>query len=157
MKDFRNTRDSYKIYKESSNKPVLLSEYLQIVNSFFKFLVLRLIDTGFIILPERLGTLQIIAKKPKISFEENKIKGLSVDWKETKKLWEISPEDKLNKKLIYYFNEETEGYRYRYFWSKKNVLASNKTYYDLVMTRSNKRLLAKVIKSGNHIEYLIKN
>ena len=155
MKKFYNTRDSYVVYKNMSDNPINISEYVQIINQFMKFLILKLLSTGEIILPERLGRLSIFGKKVNVRIEDGEIKGLAPDWVKTKQLWDSDEEAKNNKQLVYHFNEETNGIRYKFFWSKNRVLVSNKTLYNLRMTRSNKRELSKLVREGK--EYLIKN
>lgn len=153
MKNFYNTRDSYVVYKNMSDNPINISEYVQIINQFMKFLILKLLSTGEIILPERLGRLSIFGKKVNVRIEDGEIKGLAPDWVKTKQLWDSDEEAKNNKQLVYHFNEETNGIRYKFSWSKNRVLVSNKTLYNLRMTRSNKRELSKLVREGK--EYLI--
>lgn len=155
MKNFYNTRDSYVVYKNMSDNPINISEYVQIINQFMKFLILKLLSTGEIILPERLGRLSIFGKKVNVRIEDGEIKGLAPDWVKTKQLWDSDEEAKNNKQLVYHFNEETNGIRYKFSWSKNRVLVSNKTLYNLRMTRSNKRELSRLVK--NNKEYLIKD
>ena len=155
MKKFYNTRDSYVVYKNMSDNPINISEYVQIINQFMKFLILKLLSTGEIILPERLGRLSIFGKKVNVRIEDGEIKGLAPDWVKTKQLWDSDEEAKKNKQLVYHFNEETNGIRYKFAWSKNRVLVSNKTLYNLRMTRSNKRELSKLVRGGK--EYLIKD
>ena len=150
-----NTRDSYIVYKNMSNNPVNITQYVQINNQFMKFLMSKLFDTGEINIPERLGKLSITGKKVKIRIENGEIKGLAPDWVKTKELWEIDFKAKEDKKLVYHFNEDTNGIRYKFSWSKNRVLISNKTLYSLRMTRTNKRELSRLVK--NNKEYLIKN
>ena len=154
-KNHYNINDSYVVYKNISANPINISEYVQIINQFMKFLILKLLSTGEIILPERLGRLSIYGKKVKVKVEDGQIKGLAPDWVKTKELWESDKEAKNKKQLVYHFNEETNGIRYKYVWSKNRVLVSNKTLYNLRMTRTNKRELSKLVKEGK--EYLIKN
>ena len=155
MKKFYNTRDSYVVYKNMSVNPINISQYVQIINHFMKFLSSKLLSTGEIIIPERLGKLSIFGKKVKIRIEDGEIKGLAPDWVKTKELWDSDSIAKQNKQLVYHFNEETNGIRYKFAWSKNRVLVSNKTLYNLRMTRSNKRELSKLVREGR--EYLIKN
>lgn len=155
MKKFYNTRDSYVVYKNMSVNPINISQYVQIINHFMKFLSSKLLSTGEIIIPERLGKLSIFGKKVNIRIENGEIKGLAPDWVKTKELWDSDPIAKQNKQLVYHFNEETNGIRYKFAWSKNRVLVSNKTLYNLRMTRSNKRELSKLVREGR--EYLIKN
>ena len=154
-KNHYNINDSYVVYKNISNDPVDKSIYLQITNQFMKFLSSKLLSQGEINIPERLGKLSIYGKKVKVKVEDGQIKGLAPDWVKTKELWESDKEAKENKQLVYHFNEETNGIRYKYVWSKNRVLVSNKTLYNLRMTRSNKRELSKLVREGK--EYLIKN
>lgn len=153
MKGFYNSRDSYVVYKSMSDNPINISQYVQIINQFMKFIINRLFDKGQILLPEKLGTLQVIGKKVKVKIEDGQIKGLAPDWVKTKELWETDEESRNNKQLVYHFNEQTNGVRYRFFWSKNRVLVSNKTLYNIKMTRTNKRTLSQLIKNGK--EYLI--
>ena len=155
MKKFYNTRDSYIVYKNMSVNPINISQYVQIINHFMKFLSSKLLSTGEIILPDRLGRLSIFGKKVNVRIEDGEIKGLAPDWVKTKQLWDSDEEAKNNKQLVYHFNEETNGIRYKFAWSKNRVLVSNKTLYNLRMTRSNKRELSKLVREGK--EYLIKD
>ena len=154
-KNHYNINDSYVVYKNISNDPVDKSIYLQITNQFMKFLSSKLLSQGEINIPERLGKLSIYGKKVKVKVEDGQIKGLAPDWVKTKELWESDKEARNKKQLVYHFNEETNGIRYKYVWSKNRVLVSNKTLYNLRMTRTNKRELSKLVKEGK--EYLIKN
>ena len=154
-KNHYNINDSYVVYKNISNDPVDKSIYLQITNQFMKFLSSKLLSQGEINIPERLGKLSIYGKKVKVKVEDGQIKGLAPDWVKTKELWESDKEAKNKKQLVYHFNEETNGIRYKYVWSKNRVLVSNKTLYNLRMTRSNKRELSRLVREGK--EYLIKD
>lgn len=155
MKKFYNTRDSYVVYKNMSVNPINISQYVQIINHFMKFLSSKLLSTGEINIPERLGKLSIFGKKVNVRIEDGEIKGLAPDWVKTKQLWESDEEAKNNKQLVYHFNEETNGIRYKFSWSKNRVLVSNKTLYNLRMTRSNKRELSRLVREEK--EYLIKD
>ena len=155
MKKFYNTRDSYVVYKNMSVNPINISQYVQIINHFMKFLSSKLLSTGEINIPERLGKLSIFGKKVNVRIEDGEIKGLAPDWVKTKQLWDSDEVAKNNKQLVYHFNEETNGIRYKFAWSKNRVLVSNKTLYNLRMTRSNKRELSKLVREGK--EYLVKN
>lgn len=154
-RNFYNIRDSYVVYENMSDRPISINQYIEICKRFMKFLFSELLDKGEITIPERLGKLLIFGKKIKVVIEDNQIKGLAPDWAETKKLWEKDLEARQNKQLVYHFNEDTNGVRYKIFWSKNRVLVSNKTLYNLRMTRTNKRTLASLVKEGK--EYLIKD
>ena len=153
-KNFYNTRDSYKMYSKEVETPVEIKDYVAIANGFMKFLMRKAFDKGSVVIPERLGILEIFGKKVEVSYEDGEIKGLAPDWKSTKELWKDNPEALKNRTLVYHFNEETDGVRYKFFWSKARVLVANKTLYTLRLTRTNKRILATLVKQGK--EYLIK-
>lgn len=149
-----NIRSSYSIYSSLSNNPEDVNTFMEVVKGYMKFLSSKLHEVGEISIPEKLGTVQIVGKKAKVTIENGEIKGLAPDWASTKALWDSDEEAKNNKQLVYHFNEETNGVRYRFFWSKSRVLVANKTLYNLRMTRTNKRTLSSNIKAGK--EYLIK-
>ena len=146
-------REAYKLYERSTTKPIELKLFLNITKEFNKELIKEVQQKGEISVPERLGTLSIVGTKTKMIIEEGKIKGLAPDWKSTKELWNEDPKAKEEKQLVYHFNEETNGVRYRYLWSTKNTALINRSLYKLIMTKDNKRNLAKLIKNGK--EYLI--
>jgi len=151
-----NSRASYKLYKEKSKDPLDIKEYLDIVHGLNKFIIKKVLEGHTVKLPEGLGELSIIGKevKPKIDKDGN-ITGLAPDWKETIKLWNENPEAKELKTKVYHFNEHSNNIRYKYIWSKKRVLISNKTVYSLRLTRENKRMLSSLVKEGK--EYFIKD
>ncbi len=153
-KQHYNLRDSYIDYLETTDNPVDIDTYLDINLRFMKYLSDSLVENGEIKLPGRLGTVYIKGTFCKPRFEDGKIKGLSPDWAETNKLWEEDEEAKKNKQLVFHLNEETNGVRYKYSWLKGRVLVSNKTLYDLTMTRANKKKLVNSIREGK--EYIIK-
>lgn len=154
-KKYYSIRDSYKIYKKLSKSPVGISLFLSICNSYMKFLAGKLLSSGEVPVPERLGKLSILGRKIKVRVENGEIKGLAPDWVNTKKLWEQDEEAKAKKQLVFHFNEETNGVRYKFLWGKSRVLVANKTLYNFRLTRHNKRTLSKMVQEGK--EYLIKN
>lgn len=149
-----NSRSSYSLYKSKSKNPIDIKIYLKIVNEFMIFISKKLINNGELILPERMGILQIRGRKQKPKVVDGKIKNIGVNWIETKELWEKDENAKKNKQLIYYFNENSNGILYRTNWYRRRVLAANKSIYDFTLTRTNKRAIAKKIKEDS-IEYLI--
>ena len=132
-----NFNDSYLEYVEDN--PLFQVEYRvfrDIINDYFKYLRDELIENGKEVkLPCRMGTIQIVKHKPK----EYTGKSLRIDYAESKKAG----------KVIYHLNEHSNFYKYRIYWNKQNMITPNKTKYQLVMTRDNKRHLAQIIK--NHI------
>jgi hypothetical protein len=87
-------------------------------------------------LPARLGSISVIKHKPKKFDSES----LRVDFKSTKELG----------KLVLHLNEHSDGYNYRFRWNKSDIVVPNRSFYEFITTRANKRLLAKVIKEKTH-------
>lgn len=149
----KNLKSSYKVYKNSVERPIDVKNYLLIVGDFLQFLIQKVLEGHEVTLPNRLGKLSIIGREQKITIEKNgKIKGLAPDWVKTKELWEKNPEARKNKKLVYHTNNKTGGITYRYFWAKKNVIILNKNLYSLRLTRTNKRAASSLINSGKEYE-----
>jgi hypothetical protein len=119
---------------------VTADEFYRICENYFKAVCRAVIyESKTYVLPFRLGHFTVMKKKPKLYTDHN----LSIDWAESKKYG----------KWIRHLNDHTGGFKFRFIWTKKSCMVVNKEYYRLVMSRSNKRLLAKVIKSGE-VDYL---
>jgi hypothetical protein len=115
---------------------VSYTTFREIVTDYFRYLRDEIIENGKEVkLPCRLGTLSIVKHRPK----EYTGKSLRIDYGESKKLG----------KMVFHLNEHSNMYKYRFLWRKDNILTKHKTYYQLVMTRANKRHLAQIIK--NHV------
>ena len=131
-------KDFYKSYMEYvDDNPLYQDEYRKfrdIINDYFRYLRDEIIENGKEVrLPCRMGTLQVVKHKPKTYTS----KSLRIDFKATKEAG----------KTIYHLNEHTNMYKYRFLWSKQNMLTKNKTKYQLIMTRANKRRLAYLLKN----------
>ena len=120
-----------------------------------EFLIKKVLEGEEVTLPARLGTLFIQGVKKNLKFNKDGVPLLPPDWSKTKKLWDNNPEAKINKKLVYCLNEETDGVVYKLHWSKNRVPIENKLYYNFILTRANKRAIHNNIKQGK--EYLIKS
>ena len=108
--------------------------YRAIVTDYFKHLQQKLIEEGKMIkLPYRMGNLQVIKSKPKHLDKRS----LRIDYQATKQY----------DKLILLDNQHSDGYKMRAWWNKIDMLVPNKSKYQLVLTRANKRRLAVIIKN----------
>jgi len=154
IKTESNTRSSYKLYLSLVKAPQDVKTYILIANAYMKFLVNEIIEGNEVTLPARLGTLSVIGNKRKLRFNDKGEPILPPNWGKTKKLREANEKARLEKKIIYCTNEETNGVVYKYHWSKNRVPIENKTLYALRMVRNNKRAVNKSIKAGK--EYFIK-
>ena len=109
------------------------TKYRAIVTDYFKYLQHKLIEEGKMIkLPYRLGNIQIIKSKPKHLDKRS----LRIDYQATKQY----------NKLILLDNLHSDGFKMRCWWNKIDMLVPNKSQYQLVMTRANKRRLCQCIK-----------
>lgn len=144
----KNIRSSYKDYKNTTEEPVSENDYIKLNYLYNKFLIAKVLQGHEVTLPSRLGTLSVIGRKQRVRIEDGEIVGLAPDWVKTKILWDSDPEAKKSKQLLYHTNPHSDGVRYKYTWSKKNVLVENKTLYSLRLTRCNKRALSSLIKQG---------
>lgn len=110
------------------------TKYRAIVTDYFKYLQQRLIEEGKMIkLPYRMGNVQVVKSRPKHLDKRS----LRIDYQATKQ----------ENKLILLLNEHSDFFKYRYWWNKVNMMVPNKSQYQLVATRANKRRLAQIIKN----------
>lgn len=108
--------------------------YRSIVTDYFRHLQHNVIEEGKLIkLPYRLGNLQIIKSKPKHLDKRS----LRIDYQATKE----------HNKLILLDNQHSDGFKMRAWWNKTDVMVPNKSKYQLVLTRANKRRMAVIIKN----------
>jgi hypothetical protein len=149
-----NIESSYSLYKKESTNPVEKKEFLQVANKYMKFLIKKMLEGEEVTLPAKLGTIFIQGTRKPLKFTKAGIPLLPPNWRKTKELWEKNPEARQTRKLVYCLNEETEGVVYKMVWSKNRVPIENKVYYNLILTRGNKRAIYSQIKQGK--EYLIK-
>lgn len=110
------------------------TKYRAIITDYFQYLRQRLIEEGKMIkLPYRMGNVQIIKSRPKHLDKRS----LRIDYQATKQY----------NKLILLTNEHSDGFKYRCWYNKVDMMVPNKSKYQLVLTRANKRHLAALIKS----------
>lgn len=108
--------------------------YRAIVTDYFQYLRQRLIEEGKMIkLPYRMGNVQVIKSRPKHLDKRS----LRIDYQATKQY----------NKLILLTNEHSDYMKYRYWWNKIDMMVPNKSKYQLVATRANKRRLCQIIKN----------
>lgn len=124
---------SYKKYIEKDTPyDVDLKVFKSIVTDYFKYIRDEvMLNCKEFKLPCRLGTLSIVKHMPK----EYTGKSLRWDWKATREAG----------RPVYLLNEHSGYFKYRFFWSKKDCLLTNKSRYQFVASRDNKRNLAQII------------
>lgn len=146
--------DTYKTYKDLIPKEQRVSnkkEYVQTVKKFLDYMSDKLINIGILKLPQSLGVLQIMGEDMRIYIDEKtgKVNG-SIDWYETKKLWNECEECKKNRQFVFYTNDATGFKRYRVFWFNKTNKLVNKSIYKFYACLSLRKKLAKHIKMGDY-------
>lgn len=156
-KQLETFRTAYKNYYKKkhhhSARKLSLGEYLKLMNSFAEFLMECVLEGERVYVPEKLGVVEIIGKKltPKVTDEG--IDGLTVNWIETHKLWKTCDKCKEKNQKVYFFNEHSDGIRYRFMWSRVSMLLHTKFLYTYLPNRKSKKLLFNKINEGK--EYLI--
>lgn len=132
--------DFYNRYKENIEQDTIydidFNTYRAIVFDYFKFIRDQIFDGKEFFLPCRLGTIQIVKHKPK----NYSGKSLRYDWKSMREMG----------KPMYYLNQHSDFFKYRYYWSKKDCLFTNKGKYMFIASRDNKRTLARIIFNKEH-------
>jgi hypothetical protein len=152
--------DAYCIYleeiKDTDLHKIEIKKYLEIVYGYFQFLLAHIFDGKIIMLPERLGNMFIRGQKKKLRFNENgDILNGNINWKATKELWNTNEEAKLEKRLVYNFNEHTNGYTYSLIWKHDDMYLRHHMFYTFDGARySVDRKITQLIKEGK--EYITK-
>lgn len=148
------TRECLEFYKNEVKNPISDKEFRDISSGFNLFIINKVIEGEVVKLPERVGTLRVTGRKvkPRINKETGLVEGLSPDWKSTRELWKRCEECKQNKQLVFHLNEETDGLRYSFKWSKTGVFINNRDFYSLKMARSVKNAFTQILKTGK--EYI---
>lgn len=155
IKTERTIRTSYPFYKKNTDEPKDNKTYLLIANGYMQFIMEQVTEGHEVVLPARLGSLEIIGRRGAIKINpETGLRSLPPDWPKTKALWNVNPIAKAERKIVYHLNEESSGLIYKVHWSKRNILVENKRLYSLRIARTPKRIISQAIKSGK--EYLIK-
>ena len=141
------SKDAFHYYRKirPDNSEYVLTDcqYLRIIRLINDQLRTNLIEGKDVILPEKMGRLELRKHTNKIAFKEGKLKITNpVDWNATLKLWYDNPISKNKKQLVRQETQET--FRVNYNKSKANY--NNKIFYDFYTNRELKLGLKKNIK-----------
>lgn len=147
IQENKSIKSSYTTYKNTTEEPISKKDYEAINKLYMLFLINKVSQGNEVTLPARLGTLRLKGVKERVKIVNGIISGLAPDWVATRELWKRDPEAKKQKKRVFHINTHSDGIRYRWHWSKLNVLVTNKTLYSLRMSRDNKRLVPKLVKN----------
>lgn len=141
------SKDAFHYYRKiklNDSKYVLTDcQYLKIIRLINDELRKSLIEGKDVLLPERMGRLELRKSKNSIKFVGGKLKtNLPVNWDATLKLWYNNPSSKNKKQLVR--QETTETYKVHYNKNKANY--NNKSFYEFSTNREIKVGLKKNIK-----------
>jgi len=134
--------DAYKAYKRTRKKSVIdYKTYIEVCHLFNKSVSDKIITESMEFrIPYGLGTIRIKSIKNSIKIKDGVIESSKacVDWKKTKEmymqLYGTNDWDKLreipNKKVVLYTNEHSNGYRMKWYWSRRSSYSfTNKKMY----------------------------
>jgi len=154
VKTEKTIRTSFPFYKEKVDNPKDSKTYIAVANGYMKFIMEQVTEGHEVVLPARLGSLEIRGRRGTIRVNaDTGLRCLPPDWVRTRALWNINAEAKAARKIVYCLNEESSGLIYKVHWSKRNILIENKRLYSLRIARTPKRAISQAIKSGK--EYVI--
>lgn len=149
--------DMWKYYKAKYNN-LDQKQFKQLIKAFNKSVSDAIVKEAFeFIMPRDVGNIRIKKSEIKLKLTaDGKIdkKILQPDWNETLKLWEVDKEARESKTLVYHENKHTEGYIYRWHYSKYRNKLKNKTAYSFIPSRTNKIKLTGVLKNMDDYPYL---
>lgn len=144
--------DIYKFYKSRTQQPVNYSIFVKAWRDFATSTVDDIVNGKDFMMPFRVGVLGIRKRKIKVTLNPDGSidkRYLRPDWKATNDLWKEDEKAKENKQLVFHLNKHFGGFNCKWFWDKSTCCVPNQTAYSLVMTRGNKRKLAKAIFEGD--------
>lgn len=143
------SKDAFKYYRKTKpldSKYVLTDcQYLKIIRLINNLLKQKLINGEDVLLPEKMGRLELRKYKNKIEFKDGKLKtNLPINWDATLKLWYDSSQCKTKKQLVRQEIKET----FRVFYNKTKANYNNKSFYKFTTNRDIKIGLKNNIKSN---------
>lgn len=147
--------DAYKHIRKNKwyniPRPLKEGEFYRIIRSVNLELGKALVRGYDIILPHRLGQLEILKKPSRIQIVDGKVvTNLPIDWDATLKLWYEDLEALQNKTLVHVENEEI----FMVHYNKTKADFTNKTFYEFKPNRELKHSLTRAARQGTLEAYL---
>lgn len=141
--------DAYKYIRKNKwldiGRPLTEHEFYSIIRKTNNYLAEELLKGNDVILPHRLGTLELRKYYPRMYIEDGVYKNtLPIDWDVTLKLW--SEDEEAYKERTLVKMEEKEIFKVQYNKNKANY--NNKSFMEFVVNRDIKRGLKQHIKRG---------
>ena len=147
----RNSNGVYSAYKYiRKNKwldlprPVTEHEFYTIIRQVNNLLAETILSGGDIVLPHRLGTIELRKYDTRISICNGKlVTNLPIDWDRTLKLWSEDEEAYKERTLVKMEEKEL----FKVFYNKKTANYNNKSFMQFEVNRDLKRRLKQKIKA----------
>lgn len=151
------TYEAYKWIRKNKwlniGKPLTEHEFYSIVRKINKLLGEALVNGDDVVLPCRMGRLEIRKYDANITIKDGKIKtNLPIDWNETIKLWYEDEDSYKNRTLI----KAKEKELYKIFYNKNIANYPNKSFYTFNINKELKLKLKDSIKEGNIEAFIFK-
>lgn len=142
--------DGYKYYRKNKPKEskyiLTESQYFSITRKINNLLLDLLVSGEDIILPVRLGRIELRKYPVKITWDGKKVKSnLPIDWDKTLKLWYEDDESFKNKVLVKSEVKEI----YKLYYNKNIANYNNKGFYQFNFNRELKKKLKCKIQENN--------
>lgn len=157
---FREYEGKKIIINRDTDYYIDLSTYATVIDSFNRQLRdLILMENYEFTMPHRMGRLSIKKKKltPYIDKNGDFKNPLPIDWKKTNELWDSDPVAKEKKTLVRHYNEHTNGYVAKWFYSTNTATFKWKSAYAFIPCRTAKQLLAGVLKDEDSgVDYYLR-
>ena len=144
------TKEAWRWIKKNKwlniGQPITEREFGLIVKAINLDIQDRLLKGEDVVLPKRMGRLEIRKGNPTIEIKDGKIvTNLPIDWKSTTELWYEDNEAYKNKKLVRFESFET----FIIYYNKEFANYENKSFYKFMPTRTFKiRLKNEIINKG---------
>lgn len=156
-KTFREAYYMYRWDKRVKKDFVDKRTYKKIAVLYMKALIKEVNKGIEVSLPEGMGCLSIRGKNQRARYDKDgNLRGIPIDWVETKKLRANNPEAAEQRLLAYCLNHDTEGIRFSYRWEKYKIEVKNRELYSLRIARSAKRATSAEIKINNGVQFPVK-
>jgi len=144
-------KEIYKFYKGEVENPVEQKLFVSLWKEFANLTTNDIVAGKDFTMPFHIGVLGIRKRKIQVKLNTDGSidkRYLRPDWKATKELWARDSEAKERKQIVFHLNKHFGGFNCKWFWDKSTCYVPNQTAYSLVMSRENKRKLAKAIFDG---------
>lgn len=141
--------DAYKWIRKNKwldlERPVTEKEFYSIIRKINDYLAAELSKGEEIILPQKMGKLELRKSKPFIGYIKDKlVVNLAIDWDATLKLWYEDKEAYEEHKLVKIPEKEI----FKVYYNKGDANYANKSFFDIRINREIKKSLKEGIKQG---------